>query len=457
MSSFRYTNQPLTFSNQTLISENNSNSGADEMKFSLQREDELKGILIHLPHEMRPKFDKWVRALVKEEIELSCQNQAIHVMPRHNNIVPRNLELRISNISSPLYTGDQIKDIGGTPVTVTLIDSCTKEEVNSGPEASGKVDIVVIEAEVEDSRNVFECKLVCHIEGKKVTHVNRLPLRLMNGTVVFPKVSFSHNSTWMKISKVRLQVRFVDNFDGVHVKEAQTEPFMLSDRRNEANAKHPIPSLDDDVWRLYNIKKKGTLAECLINAKIKTVGDFIVQLFLHPQRLKEIFDAAKLGKKFNKTVEHARKCPAILKYSCSFHQNTEVIFNVSGEVLGLYQGDSFLSTEKEVAKKLVVTAFNNWPDVIHINKDQVVARCIHLLDKNMLHDEEDPNPQFLPEFSSTRYDEFYHGFEAQCTTSIQLEPEKNGYCKIWRKLVCVVTFTRRSLDDLHAHKKRKSA
>ncbi|KAJ0603789.1 putative CALMODULIN-BINDING PROTEIN60 [Helianthus annuus] len=284
------------------------------------------------------------------------------------------------------------------PVTVTLIDSCTKEEVNSGPEASGKVEIVVIEAEVEDSRNVFECKLVCHIDGKKVTHVNSLPLKLMNGTVVFPKVSFSHNSTWMKISKVRLQVRFVDNFDGVHVKEAQTEPFMLSDRRNEANAKHPIPSLDDDIWRLYNIKKKGTLAECLINAKIKTVGDFIVQLFLHPQCLKE-----------------------------------------------------------EVAKKLVVTAFKNWPDVIHINKDQVVARCIHLLDKNMLHDEEDPNPQFLPEFSSTRYDEFYHGFEAQCTTSIQLEPEKNGYCKIWRKLVCVVTFTRRSLDDLHAHKKRRFA
>ncbi|MFS7910661.1 hypothetical protein Hanom_Chr02g00108861 [Helianthus anomalus] len=64
MSSFRDTNQPLTFSNQIMISENNPNSGADEIKFSLQREEELKGMLIHLPHEMRPKFDKWVRVLV---------------------------------------------------------------------------------------------------------------------------------------------------------------------------------------------------------------------------------------------------------------------------------------------------------------------------------------------------------------------------------------------------------
>ncbi|KAJ0603790.1 putative CALMODULIN-BINDING PROTEIN60 [Helianthus annuus] len=64
MSSFRDTNQPLTSSNQTLISENNTNSGADEMEFSLQREDELKRMLTHLPHEMRPKFDKWVRVLV---------------------------------------------------------------------------------------------------------------------------------------------------------------------------------------------------------------------------------------------------------------------------------------------------------------------------------------------------------------------------------------------------------
>ncbi|KAI7728037.1 hypothetical protein M8C21_007384 [Ambrosia artemisiifolia] len=330
--------------NQTIESAYTTNIGNDnnhtQMKFSVQKEEELKCWLTHLPHDMRSKFDTWVRVLVKEEIE-SSHNQVINVMP---SCVPRNLELRISNIMSTLFTGDHIKDIGGMHVRVTLIDSCTNEEVKSGPEASGKVEIVVIDAEVEDGRNEFECKLVCHMERKKSVHVNNLPLKLLKGTAVFPTVSFTHNRTWMRISKIRLLARFVDNFDGVHVKDALTEPFLLSDRRNEANKKHPIPSLDDDVWRLYNINKKGTLAESLINAEIKTVGDFIVRLSLDPQCIKEIFGGPKHAKYLKATVEHARKCAAILKYNSPIDQNTEVILNVSGEVLGLYQGGSFLSS-----------------------------------------------------------------------------------------------------------------
>ncbi|KAI3807056.1 hypothetical protein L1987_22976 [Smallanthus sonchifolius] len=459
--SSRDSNQSSICSSQTLESAITSSFGADddlESRFSLHREGELKVMLNHFPHHMRSEFDKWIRILVKEEIELSHKNQAVTITRRSKNFVSRNLELRISKIICPLCTGDHIKGIGGMPVTVTLIDSHTKEEVKSGPEASGKVEIVVIEAEVEDGRIEFESKLVCHLEGKKSVHVNSLPLKLLKGTAVFPTVSFARTKRWMKVSKIRLQARFVDNFDGVHVKESQTEPFLLKDRRTEAYNKHPIPSLHDDVWRLYNIDRKGTLAESLINADINNVEDFIVRLFLHPQCIKEIFDGAKHAKSLKATVEHARKCPAILKYHSSFDQKTEVVFNVSGEVLGLYQGDSFLSgdtlseTQKEVTKKLVISAFKNWEDATPMNEDQFVAHCTHLLNQNMLHDGHDPDPQFLPEFSSAYFDEIYRGFEGLCT--IRLEREKNGYYKRWRKLFCVVTFSR-SFDDFHAHKKRR--
>ncbi|KAI3763116.1 hypothetical protein L1987_53566 [Smallanthus sonchifolius] len=443
--SSRDANQSSICSGQTLESAITSSFGADddiESRFSLHREDELKVMLNHFPLHMRSEFDKWIRILVKEEIELSHKNQAITIARRSKDLVSRNLELRISNIISPLRTGDHITGIGGMPVTVILIDSHTKEEVKSGPEASGKVEIAVIEAEVEDRRIEFESKLVCHLEGKKSVHVNSLPLKLLKGTAVFPTVSFARIKRWTKVSKIRLQARFVDNFDGVHVKESQTEPFLLKDRRTEV--------IYLFVFLLGNIK--GTLAESLINADIKTVEDFIVRQFLHPQCIKEIFDGAKHAKNLKATVQHARKCPAILKYHSSFDQKTEVVFNVSGEVLGLYQGDSFLSGDQEVTKKLVISAFKNWEDVTPMNEDQFIAHCTHLLNNNMLHDGQDPDPQFVPEFSSAYFDEIYRGFEGLCT--IRLERVKNGYYKRWRKLFCVVTFTR-SFDDFHAHKKRR--
>ncbi|KAK1427605.1 hypothetical protein QVD17_16295 [Tagetes erecta] len=448
-------------------------SDDEETRFSsVHREDELKVMLNYFPHHMRSTFEKWIRVLitsltayVKEEIELSPKNQAKTITQRSNNFVPKNLELRISNIISPLWTGDDIKCIDGMPVIVTLIDSCTKEEVKSGPEASAKVEIVVIEAEVEDGINEFECKLVCYMEGKKSSHVNKLPLKLLKGTVVFPRVSFVRSKKWMKISNLRLQARFVDSFDGVHVKDALTEPFQLKDLRIKENQKHDDPSLDDDVWRLCKINKKKTLAKDLIYAEFTTAPSRELRSLTAANKyemltsIAKIFDGAKHGKSLKATVEHARKCPAILKYSGSCHQKAEVIFNVSGEVLGLYQGDSFLSgdalsqTQKDFAKKLVISAFQNWRDVILANKDQLTAHSLLLLNKNMLHDEKDPDPQLLPGFLRARYIEIYRGFEGPCT-SIRLEPEKNGSFRKWRKLFFVVTFTR-SFDDCHARKKRR--
>ena len=57
----------------------------------------------------------------------------------------------------------------------------------------------------------------------------------------------------------------------------------------------------------------------------------------------QIFAGANHAKNFELTVKHAQKCRAILKYNCSsFNQKTEAVFNVSGEVLGLYMDDVFI-------------------------------------------------------------------------------------------------------------------
>ncbi|XP_076895639.1 calmodulin-binding protein 60 A-like [Bidens hawaiensis] len=241
-------------------------------------------MLSHFPPTLRFKYDKWIRILVKEESE--GKNQATH--RSNNSVLRRNLELRISTNISSLWTGDHIECIGGMPVTVTLVDSQTNEEVNTGPEAFGKVEIVVIKAEAEDGRNEFECKLVSHNGGKKNVYVTKFPLRLLEGTVDLPKIWFMRERASMNMSNLRLQARFVDNFDGVHVKDAHTEPFLIKDIRDKDNRKHPIPSLDDGVWRLNKIDRQGPIKGRLINAGIKTVEDFIVHLFLRRQCLEEV-------------------------------------------------------------------------------------------------------------------------------------------------------------------------
>ncbi|PWA91614.1 hypothetical protein CTI12_AA089100 [Artemisia annua] len=232
-----------------------------------------------------------------------------------------------------------------------------------------------------------------------------------------------------------------------------------------------IPFLHDEVWRLYKVGKKGSLVRSLNEAKIKTVGDFIICLFLRPQYLEEIFAGAKHAKSFKVTVKHALKCPSKLKYCSSFDQKNGVVFEVSG------QG---------VSKQLVTTAFENWGNVTIVNEDQLVAHCspnvlnhhsslsnasyrYENTDKSIIRDGYDlhinenslfcneiidgkhQNPQILPELRRPFID-IYCGFENLCTSG-QHQPVK--FCKRWRVMFCVITLTMGSLCDIRAHKKQR--
>ncbi|CAH1419209.1 unnamed protein product [Lactuca virosa] len=464
------------------------------MRFAPHREDELQKMLSGIPHHLRPRFDQWFRIVVKEEIELSHKNQDTTSMHREDKSESRSLELRFSNSIIPtLFTGDHIQAIGGVPLEVTLVESRTKEAVKSGPEASGKVEILVLEAEVdgvtgEDVKN--NSILVTHMEGSRSSRVENLFLNLIQGTAILPMVSFARNDKWMKNSKLRLGAKFVNNCNGVRVKEAKSGSFLLKDCRTKAYAKHYIPSLHDEIWRLRKVDRNGCLAKNMEQADIITVEDFLVHLFRQTQHLKEIFDHSNHAKSWRITVEHARECPAKLQY-CS-----RVFFNVSGEVLGLFQDNRFLSsdkltqTQKEVAKNLVISAFENWGDVIHVEDNQFAAhfppcssssnharlqlpktepvtfgKNIIFLDDldldidetclfgNMVSDGKCPDLELLPESLRGKYNEIYNGFESLCISN-----QRNRLCNRLKILFCVVTFKIRSfpengLDDIHAHKK----
>nr|KAJ0224512.1 hypothetical protein LSAT_V11C100010880 [Lactuca sativa] len=357
----------------------------------------------------------------------------------------RSLELRFSNSIIPtLFTGDHIQAIGGVPLEVTLVESRTKEAVKSGPEASGKVEILVLEAEVdgvtgEDVKN--NSILVRHMEGSRSSRVDNLCLNLIQGAAILPMVSFVRNDKWMKNSKLRLGAKFVNNSNGVRVKEAKSGSFLLKDRRTKAYAKHYIPSLHDEIWRLRKVDRHGCLAKNMEKAEIITVGDFLVHLFRQTQRLKEIFDHSNHAKSWRITVEHARECPAKLQYCSSFDPKT-----------------------REAAKNLVISAFENWGDVIHVEQEgkfvpktepvtlRTFGKHIFLDDLdlnidetclfgNMVSDGKCPDLELLPESLRRKYNEIYNGFESlRISNRSKLEGDQRyRLCNRLKILFCVDT------------------
>ncbi|KAI3684551.1 hypothetical protein L6452_33775 [Arctium lappa] len=366
------------------------------MRFSRLREDELKEMLSRIPLDMRRKFDRWIRIVINAE----RQKLLSQIKEKYGLDLPSSMawnfdytastsgsqpwQLQFSNgISAPIFTGMAIEGEDSKSLIVALVDA-TGKTVSTGPGAAATVEIVVLEGDCNDheaenwSSDEFNNKIIHDWNGMKVLQGNTF-LNLKGGIGSIDKISFTHNKTWKNKRNCRLGARPVN---AVFAKEAKTESFLVRDKRKRYDEKHHIPSLDDDVWRLYKIGKKGTLTKSLTQAKIRTVGDFIERLFLNRQCLEEIFDRPKHAKSLETAVKHALTCPDKLKYCSSYEQKPEVVFNLSGEVFGLYLHGQFLSrnifseTQKqEDAKKLVISAFKNWGDVVPVDEDQFVADC----------------------------------------------------------------------------------
>ncbi|KAJ9559634.1 hypothetical protein OSB04_004794 [Centaurea solstitialis] len=411
------------------------------MRFSPLREDELKEKLALIPQNLRREFDRWIRIvnqfvfiLIDLDIHGTCKlstdvnaekQKYLSLMEEKFGLDPltsmtRNfdytastsgsqaLELQfLHGISTPIFTGMNIKGEEDKPFIVALVDG-TGKIVNTGVRAAVTVEIVVLEGGCNDveaknwSSDEFNKKIVRQWNGTKVLQGNTF-LNLKDGIGYVDKISFTHNKTWKKKRNLRLGAR---SGNAVFVKEAKTESFLVSDKRDRLYKNHSIPDLHDDVWRLHMIGKNGPLTKNLAREKIKT-----------------IFHRAKQGKNLKKSVEHALTCPTILRYPSSYQHEPE-----------------------EDAKKLVISAFENWGDVTYVDEDQFVADCsnpsvyglaktemvtpcfntlvttydknirlvgidLHInevsLFGNMLFDEQNPNPDLLPESLRKQYHDTY--------------------------------------------------
>ncbi|KAM7479935.1 hypothetical protein LguiA_028148 [Lonicera macranthoides] len=341
-------------------------------------------------------FDVGVQ--VKEEVELSLRkymtsmkwNIGKEIEPSES----RSLQLQFLNtLALPVFTGTRIEGEECTTLKVALFDAFTGQVVSFGPESSAKVEIVVLEGDFDgDERNYwtleeFKNNIVREREGKKPLLTGELFFDLKEGIGLVGEISFTDNSSWTRSRKFRLGARVVDNCDGVRVKEAKSDSFVVRDHRGELYKKHHPPSLFDEVWRLEKIGKEGAFHKRLSRENIKTVQDFLTLLFLDPAKLRNILGTGMSNKMWEVTVEHAKTCVLDKRrylYCPPSQQMTHVVFNAVGQVMGLFSNGQYVPTDKlsdpekarfshplklADAHNLVICAYKDWTEVVPFEDD----------------------------------------------------------------------------------------
>nr|ACG37616.1 calmodulin binding protein [Zea mays] len=293
----------------------------------------------------------------------------------------RALQLQFrTRLSLPLFTGGKVEGDQGAAIHVVLLDAGTGGVVSSGPESSAKLDIVVLEGDFnnEDEEGwtgeEFDSHVVKEREGKRPILTGDLQVTLKEGVGTIGELTFTDNSSWIRSRKFRLGLKLASGFcEGVRIREAKTEAFMVKDHRGELYKKHYPPTLKDEVWRLEKIGKDGSFHKRLNKSGISTVEDFLRLVIRDPQKLRSILGSGMSNKMWDALVEHAKTCVLSGKYYIYYSDESRsigAIFNNIYAFCGLISGEQFYSSEslddsqKLFADALVKKAYDNWMYVI---------------------------------------------------------------------------------------------
>ncbi|KAI4365887.1 hypothetical protein MLD38_021830 [Melastoma candidum] len=281
---------------------------------------------------LEPILEPLIRKVVKEEVDLALKKYMISVKRNcekemHAPAI-RSLRLQfLSTLSLPVFTGARIE--GEELFPVILMRMMLK---------IGRLKISGI--------------ILCE-RGKARSHFS--------------------------LERFRLGARVIDTFEGIRVKEAKTESFVVRDHRGELYKKHYPPYLHDEVWRLEKIGKDGAFHKRLSREGVKTVKDFLTLFHINPSRLRNILGTGMSAKMWEVTVDHARSCVidnnVYLYYPPGSPLKAGVIFNIVGQVMGLLSeshhvpSDKLSETEKVDAQNLVISAFQHWENVVSFDRE----------------------------------------------------------------------------------------
>uniref|UniRef100_A0A0E0KFE8 Uncharacterized protein n=1 Tax=Oryza punctata TaxID=4537 RepID=A0A0E0KFE8_ORYPU len=340
-----------------------------------------------------------IRRVVKEEIESAFANHATMMARTVMDVVPstsKNFQLQfMTKLSLPIFTGSKIEGESSLSITIALVDTVTREVVASGDESLMKVEIVVLEGDFEGGEGddwtaqEFNNNIIRAREGKRPLLSGDVFVGLTKGIGAVGELSFTDNSSWTRSRKFRLGAKTEDgSYNGVRVREAKSESFVVKDHRGELYKKHHPPVLDDEVWRLEKIGKEGAFHKRLNREKIVTVKDFLTLLHLDAPRLRKILGSGMSTKMWEVTVEHSKTCILTDKVHLYYPDSlskTAVVFNVVGEIRGLISekfvcADDLTEKEKAEAYAAVKQAYENWKNVFTCDNETLLANPSQLLD-----------------------------------------------------------------------------
>ncbi|VVA99527.1 unnamed protein product [Arabis nemorensis] len=339
-----------------------------------------------------------LRRVVSEEVEralakLGPARLSERSSPKRiEGVGGRNLQLQFrSRLSVPLFTGGKIEGEQGAAIHVVLLDVTTGHVLTVGPEASAKLDVVVLDGDFNNEDDEgwngeeFESHLVKERQGKRPLLTGDLQVTLKEGVGTLGELIFTDNSSWIRCRKFRLGLKVSSGYcEGMRVREAKTEAFTVKDHRGELYKKHYPPALDDEVWRLEKIGKDGAFHKKLNKAGIYNVKEFLRLMVKDSQKLRTILGSGMSNRMWETLAEHSKTCVlSEMLYVYYPEDSVGVVFNNIYEFSGLisgkqyYPADSLSDNQKGYVDGLVRKAYENWDQVIEydskslMNFDQV--------------------------------------------------------------------------------------
>lgn len=330
---------------------------------------------------LEPMIRKWVQEAVEHAIDPFLRSPHAQVeCPRS-----RTLQLQFHNIlPSTLFTGSRLVSLDRSPIKIVLYDSSAKKEVTSGPLASIKVSIVVLDGDFESAdredwtREEFDSKRVKNREGKRPLVAGELIVPLQSGVGYVGDVIFTDNSSWIRSGKFRLGAKVI-NSDEIRIREATSNAFKVKDHRGESYQKHYPPSLDDEVWRLEKIARDGASHKKLTEIGIYSVRDFLRCYITDDSKLRYKLNVS--NKTWETIIKHATKCTLDdTMYLYRTAEGTGLLFNSIYKVVGVtFDGQTYHSLDslnmyqKRMVEELKQHAYKNLQDWVLVCEPSTVG------------------------------------------------------------------------------------
>uniref|UniRef100_A0A6N2LS26 Uncharacterized protein n=1 Tax=Salix viminalis TaxID=40686 RepID=A0A6N2LS26_SALVM len=252
-------------------------------------------------------LEPMIRRVVNEEVESSLRRSTssltrssslrIQALESSSSSSSSGLQLMFSkNLSLPIFTGSKIVDLDGSPLQILLVDTSGEQMVSTRLPHPVRIEVVVLDGDFPANDNSrwtseeFDSNIVKERAGKRPLLAGDFStVTLRDGFAAIGEIEFTDNSSWIRSRRFRLGARVAPgSSQGVKIREAMTEAFVVKDHRGE--------------W------KDGAFHRKLAAEGINTVQDFLKLSVVDRQKLRMILGAGMSEKMWEVTIKHARTC-----------------------------------------------------------------------------------------------------------------------------------------------------